>query len=315
MSGPLALLGGGEHTDGCEPIDRRLLREAGLGHPEVAVLLAASPDRRRPWKVAEAQRYWARLGARVRFAFAGEDGAAERAAALVDDADLVVLTGGRPWLLRARLGGAGLGARLVVASRTGVPIAGSSAGAMALAAWCWSLRPHAPLTLRPGLGLVPATVVVPHLGRHGVDRWAAVTARRHPELRVVGIADRTALIGRDGAWDIVGAGTVRDFAAGARLLGQQPTAMARASQTERIRRSLSVVTRSTSSGFGASPRLSSVTTHGLGMPSSSSSDTSVGRPRARVVIPATATRLRTGMAASRVSTTTGRRPHSGCSRK
>lgn len=194
MTGVVALLGGREHTDGMQAADRLLLRMCAVRHPKVAVLLAASPERRRALKRAEAEQWWAALGARARCAFAGEPNPHERAAALVADADLLVLTGGRPWLLRRRLQDAGLGALLRDRWMDGVPIAGSSAGAMALASHAWSLDPASPLEPRPALDLVPGTLVAPHAGRHGINLWAALTQAAHPTLEVLGIPDQTAVI-------------------------------------------------------------------------------------------------------------------------
>ena len=46
--GPLALVGGGEHRSGCEPIDRRLMDEVGVSRPRVAVVPVASTRRQLP---------------------------------------------------------------------------------------------------------------------------------------------------------------------------------------------------------------------------------------------------------------------------
>lgn len=211
MSGLVALVGGGEHTPGCEDTDRLLLSESGSRRPRVAVILAASPQRRRAFKRAEAEQWWARLGARARCAFAGEADPHRVAAALLRAADLVVLTGGRPWLLGRRLEEAELGHRLRERWHAGVPIMGSSAGAMMLAEAAWSLKPSAPLRVRRALGLVPGALVAPHAGRHGIDTWAALTQRAHPELEVLVIPDRAALLlGREPA--AVGLGGARTAA-------------------------------------------------------------------------------------------------------
>jgi cyanophycinase-like exopeptidase len=211
VSGLVVLLGGQEHTPGCERIDRRLLRESGVRRPEVAVLLAASPPRRRAFKLAQARRYWRQLGARARCAFTGEGDPIAWATGLLEEADLVVLTGGRPWLLRRWLQPTGLDALLRTRWEAGVPISGSSAGAMMLAASTWALRPRAPFALRPALGLVPGVLVAPHAGRHGIDHWAARTQAAHPHLDVLGIADQTAVVVQGGQREVVGPGTVQRY--------------------------------------------------------------------------------------------------------
>lgn len=232
MTGIVALVGGSEHTTGCEEIDRQLLRISGARRPEVAVLLAASPDWRRSFKRAQAETWWTALGARARCAFAGEDDPVERAADLLAKADLVVITGGRPWLVRRHLLSTGLGSLVRDRWRDGVPVSGSSAGAMALASAAWSVRPSAPLGLCSGLGLIPATLVAPHAGRHGVDTWAAITQATHPELEVLGIPDRTALmVDSDGNRDVLGGAHLVTYAGARALAGlkdaRQPRAVAR----------------------------------------------------------------------------------------
>lgn len=212
MSGLVALAGGSEHSAGCRTADRLLLRQSGALRPHVAVLLAASPARRREFKRVEAEQWWASLGARARCAFAGEADPLDRAADLLRVADLVVLTGGRPWLLRRRLVDTVLGDLVQTCSRAGVPVAGSSAGAMMLAAHHWSLGPTAPLALVPGLGLAPGTLVAPHAGRHGVDRSARLTQALNPEVDVLGIPDHTTVVVRtDGTSEVVGERPIRTY--------------------------------------------------------------------------------------------------------
>lgn len=204
MSGLVAILGGQEHQPGCEPVDRRLLAESGLSHPTVAVLLAATVAARIQVKIAESMAYWPRLGARVRFAYTGGPDETERALDALADTDLVVLTGGRPWLIQRRLTPA-IVERLLCLSDDGVPLSGSSAGAMALGTWRVDLRPGRVPRLRAGLGLVPGAAA-PHYGRHGLHHASRVFAHRHPDVPFVGLADRTALIGRAGNYEVVGAG-------------------------------------------------------------------------------------------------------------
>ena len=205
MSGLLALLGGQEHTPGCEPIDRRLLEEARRERPVVTVVLAATRPRRRSYKVAEALSYWRPFGVEVRFALAG--GADEQVASLdaLDDPDLIVLTGGHPWLLHARLEGTAVQRRIMELWQAGVAVAGSSAGAIALCEWRQFLQPPHPLRLaRAAFGCVPGTAASPHYDRYGFRHWVAQVQRRHPALRVLGLTDQTALIGRDGEFRVHG---------------------------------------------------------------------------------------------------------------
>lgn len=208
MTGLLALLGGQEHTAGCEPIDRRLLQEARHDKPSVTVVLAATTPRRRAFKTNEAQVYWGGLGVDVQFAMNGGPNETERALAALDDPDIVVMTGGHPWLLHTRLDGSPVLRRILELWKSGVPLSGSSAGAIALCEWRQHLQPPRPFRLVRAFGLVRGCAAAPHFDRYGLDRWAVQVARRNPLLRVLGLNDRTALVGRDGEFTVYGASSV-----------------------------------------------------------------------------------------------------------
>lgn len=208
MSGTLALLGGQEHTAGCEVIDRRLLEEVRSSRPVIAVVLAASTPRRRAFKIAEASAYWSAFGVDVRFAMHGGPNELDRALHALQDPDLVVMTGGHPWLLHARLMGTAVQRRIVELWQHGVPISGSSAGAIALCEWRQYLQPPHPLRLVRSFGLVPGTAAAPHYDRYGLRHWVARISRCYPALQVVGLSDRTALIGGDGQFQVYGKGSV-----------------------------------------------------------------------------------------------------------
>jgi hypothetical protein len=223
VSGLIAVLGGQEHHPGCEPIDRRLLAECGLSNPTVTVLLAATVPNRIGAKVLETTRYWPGLGARVRISCLGGVHDTEQTLEALRDTDLVVLAGGRPWLMRARLTNLII-ERLWQLSDEGVPLSGSSAGAMALCAWRLHLQPRRSPRVERGLGFVPG-FAAPHYGRHGTQHAWRLIAYHHPHMDVLGLRDRTALIGRDGHYQIMGAGsctilrggTSRRYPSGARV--------------------------------------------------------------------------------------------------
>ena len=205
MSGLVAIVGGQEHHPGCEPIDRRLLAESGLSRPTVTVLLAATVPRRIHAKIAESTHYWRRLGAHVRFACTGGPDETEHALDTLLDTDLVVLTGGRPWLIQRRLTSP-IVERLLRLSEDGVPLSGSSAGAMALCTWRVDLRPGRALGIRAGLGLVTGAAA-PHYDHRATRNMARMVAFHNPDVTFLGLADRTALIGRAGRYEVVGAGS------------------------------------------------------------------------------------------------------------
>ncbi len=125
MSGLLALFGGQEHTPAASVQDQRGAELLG------------------------------RAGVQVRFAFAGGPDEVAQSLGALEDPDLVVMTGGH---LHARLDGSPVHDRILDLWRKGVPISGSSAGAIALCEWRQYLQPPRPLKLVPAaFGLVPGT--------------------------------------------------------------------------------------------------------------------------------------------------------------
>lgn len=204
----MALLGGQEHTAGCETIDRRLLEETGRFKPIVTVVLAATSPRRRAFKMNEALTYWGRLGVPVQFAMNGGYDEADRALEALGEPDIVVMTGGHPWLLHARLEGSRVLARIMELLGLGVPLSGSSAGAIAMCEWRQHFQPPRPFRLVPAFGLVPGTAAAPHFNLYGLPRWVQRISRQNPHLQILGLDDRTALIGRGAEFTVFGAGGV-----------------------------------------------------------------------------------------------------------
>ena len=123
----------------------------------------------------------------------------------------IYLSGGKPGYLLAVLDGSAVGRALIQAHERGAVLAGCSAGAMALAGHAFDLRGRVlpfPLRWRPALGFAPSTSVVPHY-----DAWpepmSALVALQAPRGSVVlGIDEETAVIGRDGCWQVHGAARV-----------------------------------------------------------------------------------------------------------
>ncbi len=217
----MALVGAGEFLAPMAEFDRSLLQSIGRPRPRVVILPTASaPDGDRTFRT------WAEMGVEhfgalgaevepvlVRTVSEGYDAAALQA---IGEADLVYLSGGHPRYLLRVLRESPLGAALVTASARGALIAGCSAGAMAIVGRTvrfWTvprLRLPLPLPIRwpPGLSLVEGVAVLPHY-----DAWpeplAAAVALQAPRGSVVfGIDEETAVVGRDGSWQVHGAGRV-----------------------------------------------------------------------------------------------------------
>ena len=214
MPGPVALVGAGEFLPSMSALDASLLASTGRSHPRVAVVPTASyPDGEAVFQrwAAMGVAHFASLGADVepvlvRDRAGADDGASAQA---VGEADLVYLSGGKPAYLVEALAGSAVGAALVAAHERGAALVGCSAGAMALAGWSFDFRMRRlpfPLRWGSGLGFAPGLSVVPHY-----DAWpepfCALIAFQAPRGSVVlGIDEDTAVVGRDGGWQVHGAG-------------------------------------------------------------------------------------------------------------
>ena len=166
VNGIVCLQGGNELTAACRAMDSVLLSLAPSG-PVVVVPLASEPgaDYRRTGENASA--YFTDLGAEVVVAPDARR-APEEAAAAVDSAGMIVLTGGSPRRLRDALVGSGLDDRIRERQRDGVLVMGSSAGAMVACATTLLPQWRGDPSTGPGLGLVTGRVVVPHFdGKRG----------------------------------------------------------------------------------------------------------------------------------------------------
>lgn len=156
----MCLQGGNELTPPCREMDTELLARAP--HGRVVVLPLASRRGSDYSQTADnATRYLTDLGAAVAVP---DDPRRDPAAALtlVDEAGLIVLTGGSPRRLRDGLVETGLDAAIRGASRRGALVMGASAGAMVACEITllpqWRGNPAS----GAGIGLVQGYVVVPH---------------------------------------------------------------------------------------------------------------------------------------------------------
>jgi len=212
MLGPVVLVGAGEFLPAMQEIDAGLLASTGRSRPRVAILPTASyPDGEEVfirWATMGVA-HFGELGAEVEPVLVRDRAAADdpSAAQAVGEADLIYLSGGKPSYLMGVLGDSAVGRALAGAHARGAVLAGCSAGAMVLAGHAFDFRARVapwPLRWRAGLGFVPGASVIPHY-----DAWpepmSALIALQAPRgSLVLGIDEETALIGRDGAWQVHG---------------------------------------------------------------------------------------------------------------
>lgn len=206
MKGPIALIGGWVHSLPCLPVDRRLMELVGRDRPVVTLVPFASSDRRRPQAEQTGRRFWEELGAEVRIAVAGGQGTADQSE-VFEGSDIVVLTGGYPGRLRSRLAGTPMWGTIQGLWGEGLAVSGSSAGCMELCEWTLRLKPPNPLALVPGLGLMANCVSLPHFNRYGISKVSPALLRL-AGITLIGVDERTGLIGVGDRFEVIGMGCV-----------------------------------------------------------------------------------------------------------
>ena len=227
MEGLLVLNGGEEFQPGNEPQDELLVEAAGSG-PAFVVPTAAA--RQHPeMAVANAVGWFGRLGLQVRElpVLKRGDAQSERLALEAERGTFFYLVGGDPGLVVQVLKDSRVWAAMVRAwTESGAALAGSSAGAMAMAGYSLVMArwPHHDVRrAKPALGLVPDVAVLPHYERFG-RRWADSEIEDRPsDLVLLGLDERTAAVWDGGSWTAHGAGSVTvggaAFRSGAQVRG------------------------------------------------------------------------------------------------
>lgn len=211
MTGVLALVGGGEWTDGCS-FDAGLLEAAGTDR--VVVLPTGSAYENPGILVDQARAWFAGLGAEVI-----EGKVLTRAdAMLADNADLIAgskfvyLAGASAMHLRSVLKDSPVLDAMVAMWEAGGVLAGTNAGADVL---CDPMVDSRGGAYTVGLGVVTDLAVIPRS-----DTWSRDKIHRTVQLAARGITlaevpERTALIrSGDGLWRSEGVGAVQVYADG-----------------------------------------------------------------------------------------------------
>ncbi len=206
IRGTLALVGGDEFAPECADFHRALLATADTD--EVLVIPAAAAFEGPDAVVARATEHFATLGAKVRalHVLSRRDADDDAVVRTAKHAKFVYLTDGSPMHLRSVLKDTQLYDVLVGAYRNGAVLAAAGAGATVL---CDPMIDPRGGAYTVGLGLVEQVAVFAH-HRGGADHiWDRAVELLPHDATLAGIDDHTALV-RDpeGAWTIVGAGTV-----------------------------------------------------------------------------------------------------------
>lgn len=205
MAGPIALVGGDEFRDGCEPMDREILAAAEASRPKVLIVPTAAALQNPSKAAVNGVSYFEGLGAEADSLMvleskdADDDGLVSR----VEWADIVYLAGGDPAHLLDVLSGSRLLDAIKASVAGGAVLAGSSAGAMVLGSW---MRYRG---ARPALGLLDGLAVLPHHEHSSPDTVAAELAEPpYPGGPVLGVDAGSACFGGSDGWKVVGEGSV-----------------------------------------------------------------------------------------------------------
>lgn len=211
MTGVLALVGGGEWTEGCT-FDSELL--ALSGSDEVAVLATASAFERPDLVVDRATSWFGGLGAKVGEVpvYTRADAFAEENVTAIRSAKFIYMAGSSPMHLRAVLKDSPLYEALLAAHGAGAVLAGSAAGASVL---CDPMVDPRGGALTVGLGMVDSVAVIPRFNTWSSEKIHRTVTLTRPGQVLVGIPESTALI-RDGegTWRYAGVGDVSVFVDG-----------------------------------------------------------------------------------------------------
>ena len=206
MTGPLALVGGGEFTDGCS-FDAELL--SAVGATEVALLATGWAYENPQKSVAAAREWFATLGATVREVpvYTRTDALDADNIRAISEAKLIYLTGVSPMHIRSVLKDTPAYDALLTAWQGGAALVGSGAGADVLCDPMVDIRGGA---FTVGLGLLSGVAVIARS-----DEWSPDKVRRTIELASPGVVllelpARTALLDDvgSGGWRCAGVGSV-----------------------------------------------------------------------------------------------------------
>jgi cyanophycinase len=206
----LALVGGDEFNPGNEEQDRMLVAAA---RPGPAFVVPTAAARQKPEQsVAHAIAWFGRLGFQLqelpvlKRSDANSAALAERARS----GAFFYLVGGDPGLVATVLRGSAVWKAVFEAWLDGAALAGSSAGAMALASHTL-VRAKWPVhyNRRPvdALGVVPKTAVLPHFDTFG-HRWIESAQAAAPDLCLLGVDERSAVVWDGTRWLATGPGAV-----------------------------------------------------------------------------------------------------------
>lgn len=220
MPGPVALIGGEGFTPDFTPALRKLHALAGGDEAHIVVLPTAAADDGPgvPEQRAKiALDYFAKIEAQAEAAMVvdGESANAPEMVEKVRRATWIHLSGGQPPVLRDILAGSAVWEAILEEHKSGKLLVGSSAGAVILGEYAFAPRRPFPPRLEdvifdpmPGFNLLPGIAVGPHFNAAPPEFSDQFLAMMPDGVTLVGVDEKTGLLGQAGRWEVIGAGNV-----------------------------------------------------------------------------------------------------------
>jgi cyanophycinase len=220
-AGPLVLVGGGEDRTGACAILREIVRLAGGGDARIVVFGCASAD---PKGTAAAYvPVFERLGAgeaRCMHIDSRADANDPGAARAVEEANAVFFTGGDQVRITRLIGGTRLDTALHECHEQGMVVAGTSAGATAMANTMivHGLAETTPrvgvVEVGPGMEFIAGVLIDQHFAQRGRIGRLLTAVAQYPHDLGIGIDENTALVVHGAICEVIGAGAVTIIDAG-----------------------------------------------------------------------------------------------------
>jgi len=194
--GTLALVGSGEYLPGMQEVDRWLLQQ--LAEPARVITLATAAGTEGAGRL----RYWDGLGAQHFTSLGVENVQAlpvidrksaedNRLADLIQQANFVYLSGGKPGYLYQTLLNTPVWSAICEVLQRGGVVAGCSAGAMIFGEQIPGIRNI--LQLGPGFDFLPGVFIIPHFDE--IPELIRTGLRSlHHQIKMVGVEGFTALV-------------------------------------------------------------------------------------------------------------------------
>ena len=211
MSGTIALVGSGEWLPVMLDLEKELLNNQNPVYVQLSTAAGQeSPARLEHWKnLAQNQAKSLSVESRWLPVFDQESANNPELAEKIKGAGLIYLSGGDPTYLAETLRDSLVWKAIVNEWENGASLAGCSAGAMALTTWVPKMRIKIGKNNEDvkGLGLLPNIRVIPHFDR--MLGWIPDIITRNllntpPGVTLVGIDEKTALVGGTNSWTVKG---------------------------------------------------------------------------------------------------------------